>query len=292
MRALILHVQYHWGFWVRTPATSKFQSSLSIPPPTTIIGSITYPLIKRGSLTITDKKKKVKEKVKGEVMLDSKGFPMSPAAILENHMTATARFNTGSNDGKQPVPYVWEDINKYNTILFQEKTMATEEEKLVHGRRYLMKYRFGAVSTGKVYYPSGELTAILLVSDSISEVISGNVDEELKLAAWEITRMGSKESIVSVKDVKVVKAEPIDDKKVNTSCYFLAELGTVENGQSYYRETFWRGGWGRNSKPLFEEYIVPGKKAPLSSTPVTVYLSEDAQAFRVDDEIVITRWSA
>ncbi|MBS7287543.1 MAG: type I-A CRISPR-associated protein Cas5 [Candidatus Freyarchaeota archaeon] len=275
MLALTVRARYHWGFWVRTPGTSKFQGALPIPPPTTILGALTYPLAKMGVLSLRGVRQE------GDVVFDSKKGIMSPAGILEDHVYAVARFDPVNSFG-----YVWDDLSKCVTLLFQETTKSTDEEKAVGGRRYIMKYRTGALPVGKVYYPSGRISMVLLVKESAREIVAGSLEDELRKAAWQMTRVGSKESIVSVEEVLVSKANPLDDRVVRTRYYFPARLGSVEEGD-YYREAFWSGGWGRGVALRREEYIVPGSKIPLMSGEVKVSLLSGGRAFEANGEVVV-----
>lgn len=266
---------YHWGFWVREPGTSKFQGTLPIPPPTTIVGALAYPLARKGVLSFRGMRQE------GDVVFDSERGLMSPAGLLEEYIYAAARFDSAHSFG-----YMWDDLSKCVTLLFQETVKDTNEEEAVGGRRYLMKYRMGALPVGKVYYPSGRVSMVLLVKEEAKEVVAGNLEDELRKAAWQMTRVGSRESIVSVDEVLVSKAKPIKDRVVVTRYYFPARLGNVEEG-NYYREAFWSGGWGRNVALKYEEYIVPGSRVPLMSGEVKVSLLNEGQAFEVNGEVVV-----
>lgn len=274
MLALTVKARYHWGFWVRAPGTSKFQATLPVPPPTTIIGAIAYPLAKRGALSLQGVRRE------GEVVLDPKLGLMSPAGLLEKYVYATASLDTDQSLG-----YMWDDLNKFVTILFQETTKSTDEEKAVGGRRYLMKYRTGALPAGKVYYPSGRISMVMLVDEGVREIISGRLEDELRMAAWQITRVGSKESIVSVEEVQLSEAKPIGERRVRTRYYFPARLGEAEG--RFFRESFWSGGWGRSVAMRREEYIIPGSRIPLKSEEVEVTLTGEGRAFKVNGEVVV-----
>lgn len=277
MLALTIGARYHWGFWVREPGTSKFQGTLPIPPPTTILGALAYPLARRGILSFRGIRQE------GDVVFDpEKKELMSPAGLLEKYIYAVARFDPEHSFG-----YMWNDLNRYVTLLFQSTTRSTDEEKAAGGRRYMMKYRIGALPVGKVYYPSGRISMVLLVKEAAKEVVAGSLEDELRKAAWQMTRVGSKESIVSVEEVLVSKAKILKDRVVVTRYYFPARLGNVEEG-NYYREAFWKGGWGKERTALKrEEYIVPGSRTPLTGGEVKVSLLDEGKAFEVNGEVVI-----
>ncbi len=272
MLVLKVKAEYHWGFWIRSPGTSKYQSATPLPPPTTLIGALAYPLVKKGVLKLDG------QQIKGETIKLEKNSILSPAMVIEKYVVCASAYLDN-------IAIIWEDLSKYNTILFHETTKSEEDEILAGGRRYTMKFRTGAIPVGKVFYPSGVLTAAFLIDDSMSKVVDGNFENELVKAAWEMTRIGSRESIISVIDVKLSEATPTKDRKLKTRYYFPAVLGSVVEG-GYYMEMFWSGGWGREASARFEEYIIPGTKTPISSTLVTVELTR-GRAFEVDGEILI-----
>ena len=78
-----------------------------------------------------------------------------------------------------------------------------------------------AVSLEKVYSMSsdGSIDVIYVVDESEAEHIVGDLNT-LKLAAWGISRIGSKESAVSVESVKLKKAKSVDCSEVETDYYF------------------------------------------------------------------------
>ncbi|MEX2725508.1 MAG: type I-A CRISPR-associated protein Cas5a [Candidatus Freyarchaeota archaeon] len=272
MLGLKVKAEYHWGFWIRSPGTSKYQSTTPLPPPTTLIGALAYPLVKKGVLKLNG------QQIRGEIIKLEKKNILSPAVILEKYVICASAYLDN-------IAIIWEDLSKYNTILFHETTQSEEDEILAGGRRYTMKYRSGALPVGKVFYPGGVLTVAFLIDKSMGEVVKGNFKNELVKAAWEMTRIGSRESIISVTDVRLYEAKPLKEKKVKTKYYFPAILGSVSEG-GHYTEMFWSGGWSREESARFEEYIIPGTKTPISSTLVTVELTT-GKAFEVDGEILI-----
>lgn len=261
---LLVEVQYHWGYWIRVPYTSKFQSSFSLPPPTTLIGALSYYLAKTGVL------KHRYSHVKGEVLIvkEKRKKPdfYSPAFLLEKSAIAVC---ASLKDG---AGFVRDDINKYITLLYQEKI----KEKNGTPRRYLMKYRSGAIQCGKVYCPSGRMELIYLFDEEkLKEVIDGNVRNTILEAAWNICRLGSKESIVSVINAQIfrLKYSEVQEGETKTRFYFPAHAVEKVRGR-YYTELFWKGGWSRYSikkgEIEFIEYIIPGTRVPIKSEEVTV----------------------
>ena len=171
-----------------------------------------------------------------------------------------------------------EDVSKYNTLLFQ---------RTVEGRRYLPKYRSGIITSGKILYPDGRaIIAYLLNPGKLSTLLKDGLKEKIENAAWQISRIGSKESMFSVDNVEIFNGVPPIKGTVKTKFYFPANVGKIEEMGFYYRENFWKGGWGNLDEPEFVEYIIPGKKLPIETCSIRVDEVKEAYKFR-DDEVLI-----
>jgi len=334
MKALRIEGEFHWGFWTRFPETSKIQSSLSLPPPTTLIGALSYPLIKFFEI----------EEVKGEVIVKDKNTFLSPAYLFED-----AFFTASIYLKENSLGFPYDDINKYITVHFQMKTenycisenfiyKSPEEipgisdlereifkvikesgyiekdalfksktlidkprtslssalnELIKKGivntvpRRFLPKFRSGAIIVGKTYIYGGFVIAYLINEKRIQSLIGNNWEEKLKFSAWNITRIGSKESIVSINDVRIIEAKEVKENSVKTKFYFPSVCAKDILG-NYYTESFWKGGWGRGDRMKMIEYVIPGSKSPLRSESIEVELSERAKAYEIlEEEILI-----
>lgn len=260
MIGLRIEGRYHWGYWVRIPSTSKIQPSFSLPPPTTLIGALSFPLIRKGlikyegqaigeSIPFSDSEKEVSIKSSSTLLIQA-------VKACSAHLTGKAMY--------------WEDLNKYNTLLFQQFTRSTDEEKKAGGRRYLKKYLTGALPTGKVFYPDGGLVIAYLLDETFMNALLGAFwKSSVEEACWSITRVGSKESLFSVRKVDVIDLKETEGM-IKTQFYFPSHIGEVEDNQHFYRENFWQGGWGQRDYPKFVEYIVPGHKAPIKSESIMV----------------------
>jgi len=167
----------------------------------------------------------------------------------------------------------------------KKKGIVTEIE-----RRFLPKYRTGAILVGKTYLSGNFVAIYLLNEEQIAKDLAGELNK-LVLAAWNITRIGSKESIASINNVELLEAKKIDSEKVSTILYFPRFLSSEIISGKYYIETFWEGGWGRDyyKKPV--DYVVPGSKVPIESMPIEVKLSDKALAYQIkeEDEVLIVK---
>jgi CRISPR-associated protein Cas5 subtype I-A len=287
MIGLKVRLIFHWGFWVRAPYTSRYQSSLSIPPPTTLIGALVNPLISLGyvkldgEVVLLNDKQIVKKKGKSKGSLN---VIASPVAKFKD-MIPTASFYYYNSSA-----FSYSDINRYITLLYHERIKGTKEEKTVGGRRYLQKFRFGAIKVGKVTAPSSKGVACYLIDEDYAEKILGSDWKHLiQIAAYNINRIGSKESIVSIDSVSIIE----DVKMINapsnirTRCYIpLRCIDETQLKGTYYIETFWDGGWSRYEEAEYEDYIIPGNRSPISTKPIEVTLKK-GKAFELDKEEVL-----
>ncbi len=275
MIGLKVRLVFHWGFWVRAPYTSRYQSSLSIPPPTTLIGALVNPLISLGYIKLNG------IDLDGEVVLlaDKQASPI--AAFKDMILTASFYYdNTNA--------FSYSDINRYIGLHFQSKTKDKKEEKAAGGRRYLPEYRFGAFKVGKVTAPSSKGVACYLIDEEkASRLLGHDWGHTIQIAAYNINRVGSKESIVSVESVSMVDVNVINTPSIKTRCYIPLRCTDESslNG-TYYIESFWSGGWAFDEKTECEDYIIPGSRSPISTKSIEFVLKE-GKAFELDEEEVL-----
>ena len=265
---LRIKAEYHWGYWIRVPYSSKLQLSLPLPPPTTLLGALASGLVREGLL-----KGPNGGKLSGELLITSikagrRGRVdfRSPASLLDD---ALIMASAALSDKK--CAFITEDFNRYVTLLFQAKTLEEVGGEMVP-RRYLPKYRTEAICCGKVYYPSGPIEAAYLFDlTKLENVVDEDPAHALEIAAWNINRIGSKESLVTIKKVSCIKLSKSDIGKgvIETKFYFPSSAGRALR-EPFYTEVFWRRGWGRFDPPIFEEYVIPGLRSPISSSEIPV----------------------
>lgn len=270
---------FHWGYWVRVPGTSKMQPSLPLPTPTTLIGALSMPLVRSELI-------KCNGKEVGEFTIEA-----SESGRVQDFKSSAAfldRAVIGCAVALKTQAMYWEDINKYNTLFFQTLTKNTAEEKTAGGRRYLLKYLTGAITAGKVIYPSGEAVLLFILDEEILEKILSSLWRRIiENACWSITRVGSKESIFSVNKVQILKPKEVKGT-VRTRFYFPAKAGKPKIGEKYYMESFWKGGWGRYDPPFFIDYIVPGGRSPIASESIRVDVQGKAYEFGPEEVLLVS----
>lgn len=282
MLGIRIEGEYHWGYWVRVPGTSKQQSALPLPPPTSLIGALAFPLARKGLFADLKSQKCIAGETLS-VLANGEPAPSSAASFFADAFLGASM----SLNGKA---IMWEDINKYTTVHFQTTTKDKPEEKAAGGRRYLEKYRSGAISSGKVLYPKGKATVFYIVDEEkLSKLVLPPWDRNLEEAFWSICRIGSKESIFSVNKARFVDLSEKSDGVVKTKLYFPAAAGEVGSGidGKFYRLTFWKGGWGRGDAPVFSEYVIPGSRSPISSEAISVQVKGTAYEFAPQEVMLL-----
>lgn len=259
MKIVHFTVTCHWGYTIKVPSASKAQPCVKLPPPSSIIGAICMPLARRREL--------------GEVIYDGNNAASTVAIFADMFKAAGARIRDSSS--------YWEDINRSLILQFQQPA-----------RRAKFNFMFGAIPTGKIYAPNVKIDLALLVEESIAkEKLGDSWEKEIQLASLEVSRLGSKESIVSPSDVAIDAANPTKSK-VETSYYFPIDAANPIGDsleQPYHHEEFWEPEWtfGVDAKRII--YIVPGLSSLRPADPITVeprwtaYANGDVTLFAVSD---------
>lgn len=232
---LTVHLEFAWGYSVRLPTYGKRQSSFPLPPPSTLLGALAYPLMLDS----------------GEYYLEAQNLVGSAQKLKPLVLTASACLSKDSRAA------LTEDVNRYLIGQFQRKERRTEPS-----------YRFGAVPVGKVYAPSQEMIlAYALDGGKCSSILGKDWSGKLVSSSYSIVRIGSKEGLVSVKLAQLQSATEINGGRIKTSFYMpqSAVVDPLTVTGDYYTEEFWDldYSWGKPNKTSV--YIVPGRRNPVQS---------------------------
>ncbi|MDG6996721.1 MAG: type I-A CRISPR-associated protein Cas5 [Nitrososphaerota archaeon] len=253
MKILTFSAVFHWGHSTKLPAVSKAQPSLRLPPPSSIIGAVCMPLAREMGL--------------GEVIYDGESLSSSTAFFAKLFIAASARFRGSS--------CYWEDINRTLILQFQQPP-----------RRGNPNYTFGAIPFGKVYCSGASIDFALLVDEATARDLLGDSWEgKIQLAAWQVSRIGSRESIVSTSHVKLLETTKNTLNKVETDFYFPADAAVPIPGSGFHHENFWETVWAFGSDAKQVTYIVPGLSSLRAATPISVtprwtaYIADDVTLF-------------
>jgi CRISPR-associated protein Cas5 subtype I-A len=233
---------------------------------------------------LSDEEKLLFEVIREEGYVESS--PSTIKRVLEAKKKRLIKEQLSEEELKKKENLINSAISKIKPIVdtLKKKGIVTEIE-----RRFLPEYRTGAIQVGKTYFPGEFVITYLLNEKRVTEVFGCNLNK-IVLAAWNITRIGSKESIVSINNAEILDAKKLEERRVKTIFYFPKELATDISG-NYYIETFWESGWGRDYPRKPVDYVIPGNKAPIESKEIEVKLSDQAIAYRVkeDNEILIVK---
>jgi len=267
MISLRVELVFAWGYSVKAKKVSKAQHAHALPPPTTLIGAISKWLAKTLG--------------KGEIV-ESEGKLASTTKDYAHMFKAASAFIEPNTDGSASFGKYWEDPLRYQILQFQKSH-----------RRADPNYRFGLVPAGKVYCPSAKMVIGYLVDESVAmQVLGANWDRQLVNAAYSITHIGAKESIVAVEEVKLSASDPIIDGEFDTRFYLpadsVAEVIHVWPGPyrfvGTYVESFWKIGyeWGVELQSV--DYIVPGSRDPLFSCRMKVKPARHVESYMVEED--------
>ena len=166
---------FSWGFSVRPPTLSAGGPSLPLPPPSTLNGALAAGVAR----------------VLGwpEAYVAGRGRQLqvySSAYTLARHLLAAGAWTPS-------LPVIHRDVTRYSTIPYQTPGNIKDPAQW-----------YGVQNYGLTVAPAGELHAVLIYDDAVRMV---GVDERiLKVAAYSITRLGAKEALVSVEEVRVGSA--------------------------------------------------------------------------------------
>jgi len=179
---------------LRSLPQSKMRSAFKYPPLTALIGALAYPLLhQKGS--------------RAEVIQVGRDFKSS-AEIIRPFIEAVAIKVVGQS-------------RVYGAILKIHRNYRGKIEGAVTSMPMALLY-------GNSDYI---MEVVYLLKDSIFS--SQFTLKDFERAAWGITRVGSRESIVSVEDVKTGKAKVYEDKTAETSYSF-----EIKGGIKYYGKGF------------------------------------------------------
>lgn len=171
--AVVAVVEAHWGWSIREPGYSAGGPSLPIPPPSTVgVALLAHLLARRGR----------------EVVRTPQGLVYASMLAIRALRTATAGLLRGG-------VVVARDVAKYLTIPYQSPD-----------NRRNPSLWFAAQAFGITVAPSARLCLAAVYDEKELARIGVRV-EELEESAYSLTRLGSREGLVTVERVWVSRAE-------------------------------------------------------------------------------------
>ncbi len=175
---------------IRSVPQSKMRMAYHYPPPGTLVGALSYPL-----LHLKNSRK--------EVIYEGKNFKSAAEEVLPFVKWATVS--------------VSERPKVYGTLLKINRLYRGSVDSGVTSMPFSLNY---GVKDHK-------LTVIYLIDCEVLQKY-GYTLKEVERAVWGITRIGSRESIVSVENVEMGRAELKRTEEANTRFAFLVEDRIIE----------------------------------------------------------------
>jgi len=254
----LIDVRIHWGFSVRTFPGSAAQQSYLILPPTTILGALAYGLTSTGFV-----KSEVYEKDgiihSAAIKLIEEFWPIYATVELRDPTIAPPR-------SLQMIKYL---SAFYRAWLLDVETKI-QSLKLAELR--------SPIGVGYTVAPTATLRVAIIATREIP-----------REALWSIVRLGSRESLASVLNVSIVKAEVSKPQKgiIETRFAFPYEVISGEGIRSsnYIRETIpfpiTRDEWvwvyaltPKPGRPPLREVIMPigGDPVKLDGSQISAFI--------------------
>ena len=261
---LYVEAKLHWGFACRLVPFGKSRLALKVPPPSTLLGALAYPLARQLGWP--------------EVILEADGRAKSGAdRVLGFSASAHARIRFA--------PSIRSDISRVFWYYLLKKEVRTD-----------------AIALEKVYAnPLPEEGAPKI--DIIYVIDAGRAEDALgqrwpallETSAWAMTRIGQKEGLITVEEVRLAEAKLLDEEHVSTEFYFPLEASTGELEGSWIQEMFvdpWEAGIGEYAGLRARPFIVPFSIVEQRPTEVKVRLSAEGAALDCGGHIVVSlrRW--
>ncbi len=237
---VLVETIFSWGYILKPPYLALGGKSLPYPSPTTLVGALTYPYMR------------YRGDAREIIFIDRK--PHSPAVnLLDKVKYAVMGY-------LKPSSIQVVDINKYASYGYLRGTYRERKEMW-----------FSIMGVGKNYTPYKSVIAYLVKREHI---------EEIGKIAWGITRIGSKEGLVSVKKVTVIREpETITRKRVKTIFPVPARLVKTPM-DNYDKIKFWRlcretYSTIKDPSEYMEDYYVPRHVGGVYGGEMTVELEPD-----------------
>jgi CRISPR-associated protein Cas5a/b/c len=188
-------LEFHWGYSVKRPIFSAAQPALLVPPPTALLGALA----------------RAASYLRGwpEVVQDGSAMRSSASLLLGSVRWAALALVDERFAGPLLGPVETRDLTRALIAPYQRA------DNIYPGSPLL----FGVQPHGKVYAPSMRAAALFLATD-----------ESVADYARCILSVGSKESLVSVDEVKLAEVKTARAAEVETRYYFPSDLGEVLPG--------------------------------------------------------------
>ena len=182
VKALVIKGLHHWGFSIRVPLQSAAGKSYPVPPPSTIIGALAKPYC-----------------------INEVGYSTN------NSLSCVVNFIRRKILAKE-LKWVTYGLIKGAAVPYSDLGRELRSPYRQSGKRTI-KESFGVAAFGKTYSPSSVFVIIAVLDDQAN-------DEEWVKLGWQMTSLGSKESIVTIMNVSINNLEQSKGELRNVITYF------------------------------------------------------------------------
>jgi CRISPR-associated protein Cas5a/b/c len=248
MLALLINGVFHWGFSVRIVTESAGAQYYPYPPPSTLIGALAYGISTLAGLP------------ECRLSTDGKRVTLISTAALAYDAVrwATFAFSDEFSGMKRSAATGYSDFIRAFRLPYQRGARHVWEQSDMW---------YGVNAHGKVYACGAGFKAFYLIEEGLLRRL-GLSEDDLLTAAYSVTRIGARESLVSVctvkltKDVRVLTAEKVREP-FETEFYFPSRLAEdIENAETVHLPKLNARLWEfRPESPValhdHEEYYVP-----------------------------------
>ena len=241
-----------WGYSVRIAPQGKGRTAYRLPPPTTFLGAYIAGI--------------------QQVLGDTR------EVIIEGH-GKKASYYSAAELYKDIFDDVFIKVEDFNGKIYGEPI------KQVY--IYRGSVRDNVITMPGVFHQSGLFNVIYIIKDDAMSSI-GLSKEDLERGAWAITRLGTKEGIIIVKDVNIVQlTEDIAREGVTQHSFYLQEGIELPPMASYWAERVihWKSRGFR-----FGDYSEAKKEIIIYPREPLMFLSDtEVEVFRLEtsDEVLI-----
>jgi len=234
MKSIFISGIHHWGFSVRKPKTSAGGDSYIVPPVTTLLGAL------------------------------SRGYCEEKGYASIHRKSCTEEFIEDFIKKKCDCKFFWiaygveePKLIPYSDLFREERAPYRRED---HRKRGDVRELFGVSAFGKVYGLNAKFSISIILDSDKEEILN-----KLARWSWQITHLGSKESLVSVLNVKITKVLESQEDEFYTEYYLPVECLKARPAELKVVDLQLKNNYDLISRPhdlgsdQFREFLVPRK---------------------------------
>ncbi len=203
MKAIYVEYRYQSSFWVSEPLTTAHRPSYIVPPPTTLVGALSYGIAR---------------------VLHSKG--RDSAGELEHGTKTSSTFKKLSRIIKH---VFYTQLEGYATLV--EDITRFFQGPYIEAENVLNpNMRWGTKISSKIYLPLAKAAVIYVLSNDVEKQIEPEI---LLQGAYSMKRIGSVESLIDVERVELIDVdekpfdEDLQEAFIDQRIYFYMDVGSA-----------------------------------------------------------------